>query len=58
MVVVSIALNYIPGWVRTHSDKAELSVEESVKSMIETIGRLKRKHSGSFIDHNGQLLPY
>ncbi|KAI6176288.1 hypothetical protein M3Y97_00782000 [Aphelenchoides bicaudatus] len=46
-----------PGWIKTHDASAELSVDDAVSSMIATFCRLKRKHSGSFIDNKGDLLP-
>lgn len=49
-----------PGWVRTDmgTKEAELSVEESVSSMIDTISELTMESSGRFLDRYGKDLPW
>lgn len=49
-----------PGWVRTDmgGEKAPLSPEESVRSMLRTIDRLTMADTGRFINHDGAVIPY
>ncbi|MET0718945.1 MAG: SDR family oxidoreductase [Pseudoxanthomonas sp.] len=56
--IVVVALH--PGWVRTDmgTDRAALSAEESARGLLQVIGRLQSKDSGSFLDWQGQTLPW
>ncbi|MFK8906667.1 SDR family oxidoreductase [Streptomyces sp. YS-3] len=49
-----------PGWVRTGlgGADAELSVEESVPGVAETIEGQQRKPGLHFLDHQGQVVPW
>ncbi|MEV6552180.1 SDR family oxidoreductase [Streptomyces sp. NPDC051597] len=49
-----------PGWVRTGlgGPDAELSVEESVPGVAETIKRQQGKPGLHFLDHQGQVVPW
>ncbi|MFJ9774708.1 SDR family NAD(P)-dependent oxidoreductase [Kitasatospora sp. NPDC101157] len=49
-----------PGWVRTGlgGPEAELSVEESVPGVAETIERHRGKGGLHFVDHLGQIVPW
>ncbi|MFI9360816.1 SDR family oxidoreductase [Kitasatospora sp. NPDC053057] len=49
-----------PGWVRTElgGSEAELSVEESVPGVAETIERHRGKGGLHFVDHLGQVVPW
>ena len=49
-----------PGWVQTDMGGAgaTLEVPESVTAMIETIDRLTRAQSGSFVNYDGAPLPW
>lgn len=49
-----------PGWVRTDmgGEKAPLSPEQSVRSMLSTIDRLTLADSGRFLNHDGTPIPY
>lgn len=49
-----------PGWVRTEmgGPSAPLSVEESVRAMVETISGLSMKQSGAFLDREGRPVPW
>ena len=68
MVVKSASLDYpkatfaamCPGWVRTDmgGPEATISVEESVRDMLQVIASLKPKESGSFRRHTGQTLAW
>ena len=49
-----------PGWVRTDMGgaQADISVQESVAALLQVIDRLKPEDSGSFLDWQGQPLPW
>ncbi|MFF4226725.1 SDR family NAD(P)-dependent oxidoreductase [Streptomyces abikoensis] len=49
-----------PGWVRTElgGPDADLSVEESVPGVAETIERQQGKPGLHFLDHKGQVVPW
>ncbi|WP_395292900.1 SDR family oxidoreductase [Kitasatospora hibisci] len=49
-----------PGWVRTElgGPEAELSVEESVPGVAETIERHRGKPGLHFVDHQGNAVPW
>ncbi|KAM4614397.1 C-signal-like [Discoglossus pictus] len=49
-----------PGWVRTDmgGPQGELSVEESVGSMMEMFAKLTDEHNGGFVDWKGDPLPW
>ena len=49
-----------PGWVRTDmgGQNAALSVEESAAGLLHVIDRLTPDDSGSFVDWQGQSLPW
>ena len=56
--VTVVALH--PGWVRTDmgGQNAALSVEESAAGLLHVIDRLTPDDSGSFLDWQGQSLPW
>ncbi len=56
--VVSVVLH--PGWVKTAMGgaNAPLSVEDSVKGMLEVLGSAKAEHSGKFFDYSGKEIPW
>lgn len=49
-----------PGWVRTDmgGKDAPLEIEESVAGMVQVIGELTPKTSGSFLDYQGATVPW
>lgn len=49
-----------PGWVRTDmgGSHAPLSVEESVRSMLNVIDKLSAEDSGRFFDYSGEQIPW
>ncbi|MGR2948258.1 SDR family oxidoreductase [Vibrio vulnificus] len=49
-----------PGWVQTDmgGKDGKVTVEESVKGMLNVIDNLKLKHSGSFFVYDGTQLPW
>ncbi|MFD7665014.1 SDR family NAD(P)-dependent oxidoreductase [Streptomyces sp. NPDC059788] len=49
-----------PGWVRTElgGPDAELSVDESIPGVVETIERHQGKPGLHFVDHQGQVVPW
>ena len=55
---VCVALH--PGWVRTDmgGPRADLTVEQSVADLRATIARLTPADNGSFLNHDGQPLPW
>ena len=57
IIVVSLA----PGWVRTDMgglNIAALSPQESVAGQVSVLDRLTLAHSGTFIDYQGNTLPW
>ena len=56
--VIVVVLN--PGWVKTDmgGDAATLSTEESIGSLRKRIAGLSIEDSGTFIDHDGQQIPW
>jgi NAD(P)-dependent dehydrogenase (short-subunit alcohol dehydrogenase family) len=68
MTVRSAAMDYpkatllaiSPGWVRTDmgGPSAPLSVTDSVSGMLRAISTLTLGDTGSFIDHNGRVMPW
>jgi NAD(P)-dependent dehydrogenase (short-subunit alcohol dehydrogenase family) len=55
---VCIAIH--PGWVRTDmgGEGADLSVEDSVRDLRQTIARIGHTDNGSFLNHDGTALPW
>ncbi|XP_067911127.1 C-signal-like isoform X2 [Heterodontus francisci] len=49
-----------PGWVQTDmgGEKAPQTKEESVRGILRVLSRLSDEDSGSFLDWNGQRLPW
>ncbi|XP_065154135.2 C-signal-like [Paramisgurnus dabryanus] len=49
-----------PGWVRTDmgGKNGELSVEESISSVLSVICGLTEKDHGEFVSYNGEILPW
>ena len=49
-----------PGWVRTEmgGPDALISVEQSVFGMIGVVGGLTSKMSGSFLNYQGESIPW
>lgn len=56
--ITAVALH--PGWVRTEmgGESAPLGVREAVASMLSTIRRLDTGMSGTFVDRDGNRLPW
>ena len=56
--IVVVALH--PGWVRTDmgTDRAALSPQESARGLLQVIGGLQARDSGTFLDWQGQTLPW
>lgn len=56
--IVSVVLH--PGWVETRmgGSGARLSVDEAVRSLVDTIEGLTERHSGGFFDREGEPLPW
>lgn len=55
-----IVLAVTPGWVRTRMGgaAATLAPEESVRGLLSTIGKLKIRDAGTFIDYQGEPQPW
>ncbi|XP_055952994.1 C-factor-like [Argiope bruennichi] len=55
-----LVVNMCPGWVKTDmgSDRALLTVEESVSNMLETLPRLNESHHGTFMRRKGELAQF
>ncbi|GBM26210.1 putative oxidoreductase C663.06c [Araneus ventricosus] len=55
-----LVVNMCPGWVKTDlgSAAAELEIPESVSAMMNTLSRLNESHYGTFMDRNGETIPY
>lgn len=49
-----------PGWVRTDmgGPQADLSVEESISSVLAVVANLTEKDHGGFMDYSGNTLPW
>ncbi|KAL2101609.1 hypothetical protein ACEWY4_003370 [Coilia grayii] len=49
-----------PGWVRTDmgGPDGEIDAPDSVSGMLRVMDTLTEKHSGAFLDYNGQPLPW
>ncbi|XP_066493647.1 C-signal-like [Tiliqua scincoides] len=58
--ILCIALH--PGWVQTEMGKraglAPMTVDESVQSILSTLGRLSEKASGTFVNWEGKSVPW
>lgn len=56
--IMSVAMH--PNWVKTRmgGPKAPMEVEDSCKSMVETIINLKPSHNGGFVQYDGKTLPW
>lgn len=57
--MIGIVLN-LSGWVRTDmgGPNAPLSPPESVENMISTMRQLTIDHSGRFLNHDGEEIPW
>ncbi|GIX94671.1 uncharacterized protein CDAR_62031 [Caerostris darwini] len=55
-----LVVNISPGWVKTDmgTSQAVLEVSESISAMMETMQRLNETHHGSFLDRNGNVIPF
>ena len=55
-----IATAISSGWVKTDMGGAEanLEIEESIRALIKTISELTEKDTGSFLGHNGEVIPW
>ena len=49
-----------PGWVQTDmgGSEATLTVEHSVRDLRATLAKLDASSNGSFLDHDGQPIPW
>uniref|UniRef100_A0A3B3RFJ3 Zgc:110339 n=1 Tax=Paramormyrops kingsleyae TaxID=1676925 RepID=A0A3B3RFJ3_9TELE len=47
-----------PGWVRTDMGGPDLSVEESVSSILSLLAGLSEKDHGGYLDYTGNTLPW
>jgi NAD(P)-dependent dehydrogenase (short-subunit alcohol dehydrogenase family) len=56
----AICVSLHPGWVRTDMGGAgaEIDVQHSVRSLRATVAGLEPRHSGSFLNHDGQPLAW
>ncbi|GBM11982.1 C-factor [Araneus ventricosus] len=55
-----LIVSMCPGWVKTDmgSDRAALTVEESVSAMLKTLSQLNEEHHGTFMDRNGVIAEF
>ncbi|WP_339382564.1 SDR family oxidoreductase [Pelagicoccus albus] len=55
-----ITVSFSPGWVKTEmgGPEANLSVRESVESLIRAFGNLGPEQAGQFLDYTGLPLPW
>jgi NAD(P)-dependent dehydrogenase (short-subunit alcohol dehydrogenase family) len=55
-----LAVSISPGWVKTDmgGQEADLSVEESVTALRETVNKLTLEDAGRFVDYTGQEIPW
>lgn len=55
-----LVLLMCPGWVKTDmgSDRAQLTPEESISAMLETLPNLDETHHGCFMDRFGNNYPF
>jgi len=56
--IVSVVLH--PGWVKTDMGgrHATLSIEDSVRGMVQVISSLEKSQNGKFLRYNGDVLPW
>ncbi|GBM26205.1 C-factor [Araneus ventricosus] len=52
--------NMCPGWVKTDmgTEDGILELPESVSAMMETLSRLDESHHGTFVNRNGETIPF
>ncbi|KAF8771283.1 C-factor-like [Argiope bruennichi] len=55
-----LVVNMCPGWVKTDmgTDFAQLTLSESISSILKTLPQLNESHHGAFLDRNGKVIPY
>ncbi|KAG8158372.1 hypothetical protein JTE90_015061 [Oedothorax gibbosus] len=56
-----LVVNMCPGWVKTDMgghERAMLTVEESISTMLKTLGELNDTHHGTFMDRSANLYPF
>jgi NAD(P)-dependent dehydrogenase (short-subunit alcohol dehydrogenase family) len=53
-------VSFHPGWVRTDmgGPNADLSANESAKSLIKSFGRLKFEDTGKFFNYDGKIINF
>jgi NAD(P)-dependent dehydrogenase (short-subunit alcohol dehydrogenase family) len=56
----TVVVSMDPGWVRTDmgGPSAALSPEQSIRGMLEVVGRLGPQDSGRFWEHSGRQMPW
>ncbi|XP_066494085.1 C-signal-like [Tiliqua scincoides] len=47
-----------PGWVKTYTTKAELTVEESTQGIVRVLSTLTEMDNGTFVDWEGRRIPW
>lgn len=49
-----------PGWVRTDlgGKNAPMDVDTSVNNILNTLNSLTEKHTGCFVQYDGEMLPW
>ncbi|CAD6192788.1 unnamed protein product [Caenorhabditis auriculariae] len=55
-----LVASFCPGWVQTDmgGQKAELTLEDSMRELVPSILRLQKEHSGGYFNRNLQPIPY
>ncbi|KAJ1358982.1 hypothetical protein KIN20_017570 [Parelaphostrongylus tenuis] len=58
-----LVAQFCPGWVQTDMGNmggriAELTVEESVSALVESMSKLQKEHSGGYFTRHLQVIPY
>ncbi|XP_055953219.1 C-factor-like [Argiope bruennichi] len=55
-----LVVNMCPGWVKTDmgTDQATLEPSESISAMLKTFSNLNESHHGTFLDRNGNSIPF
>ncbi|XP_066494083.1 C-signal-like [Tiliqua scincoides] len=54
--ILSVCIH--PGWVRTYTTEAELTVEESTQGIVRVLSTLTEMDNGTFVDWEGHRVPW